>query len=70
MIENNLGPVSVIELLQNREQGLRRWILHSEPQCLNNQVHLDEGTPERTYWHYGYMMAIRDVIILLTNHRH
>jgi hypothetical protein len=29
------------------------------------QRHLREGTPERTYWHYGYASALKDVLTLL-----
>jgi len=30
-----------------------------------NQRHLDEGTTERTYWHYGYASALKDVLGIL-----
>lgn len=26
------------------------------------QKHLDAGTVERDYWHYGYLIALRDVL--------
>jgi len=29
------------------------------------QRHLDEGSDERTYWHYGYASALKDVIAIL-----
>lgn len=32
------------------------------------QKHLDEGTVERDYWHYGYLMALRDLLGLISPH--
>jgi len=38
------------------------------PECIREQLHTVEGaSPERVYWHYGYVMALRDVISLLTD---
>ncbi len=56
---------AVLDLLRNREQGLRGWLAENAPQCSARQAHLDNGTSEQAYWHHGYMMAIRDVLILL-----
>jgi hypothetical protein len=30
-----------------------------------DQLHLEEGTSERTYWHYGYASALKDVLGIL-----
>jgi hypothetical protein len=30
--------------------------------CFAEQLHCEEGTRERAYWHYGYMVALRDVL--------
>lgn len=38
-------------------------MLRNDP-CLHEQKHLDAGTSESTYWHYGYMIALRDVLRL------
>jgi hypothetical protein len=35
------------------------------PECQVEQKHLDAGTPERVYWHYGYLCALRDALDLL-----
>lgn len=32
------------------------------------QMHLCEGTPERVYWHFGYAVALKDVLRLLQGH--
>ena len=33
-----------------------------ESGAIEEQKHLDIGTSERVYWHYGYGMAIRDIL--------
>lgn len=30
--------------------------------AVEEQKHLDEGSEARTYWHYGYGMAILDIL--------
>ena len=29
--------------------------------CFKEQKHLDEGSPERIYWHYGELMTLIDL---------
>jgi hypothetical protein len=53
--------------IQERECALHEWIEKNAPECQCEQKHLDEGSQERVYWHYGYMVALRDVIRLLTD---
>lgn len=37
-----------------------REFLKNDP-CYEEQKHLDSGTRERVYWHYGYMVALLDL---------
>ena len=37
------------------------WLRANAPQVVAEQKHLDENTTERAYWHYGYMVALRDI---------
>jgi hypothetical protein len=53
------------ELLKNRADELRSWLDENAPQCSEEQRHLDEGTAERAYWHYGYLSALQDVARLI-----
>ncbi len=40
---------------------------HGEcPACFEEQKHLDQGSSECTYWDYGYMVALLDVLRYLT----
>lgn len=33
---------------------------------LCEQRHLDADSPERAYWHYGYLMALRDMLAIIS----
>jgi hypothetical protein len=52
-------------LIQRRIEGLETWLKENCPECVEEQRHLDEGTVERQYWHYGYLVALRDMKKLL-----
>lgn len=51
--------------IRERAAELSRWLQEHAPECQREQRHLDEGTSERIYWHYGYMAALCDVVRLL-----
>jgi hypothetical protein len=48
--------------LQKRADGIDKWLHEIGSRCKSEQRHCDDGTVEREYWHYGYMMAIKDVL--------
>ena len=52
---------SLDEDLDDRIRGLAAWILEHAPHVAAEQEHLDEGTQESAYWHYGYLTALLDV---------
>ena len=52
--------------LNRRAKGTARWLKENAPNCVREQKHLQEGTAERAYWHYGYLVAIQDVLNLLS----
>ncbi len=43
---------------------LTGWLFQESPDCFSKQKHLDKDSVERTYWHYGYLCALRDVLRL------
>lgn len=51
--------------LRARIEDVHRWLGEEAPYAAVDQRHLEEHTPERAYWHYGYMTALRDVLSLL-----
>ena len=56
-------------LLAKRIAPLSKWLAQHAPYCAAEQAHLDEGTRERAYWHYGYVVALTDVRDVLRNGR-
>lgn len=58
-----------IEKIESRIRDLTRWLELTAPECSREQKHLNEGSHERAYWHYGYMVALRDTLALLTGER-
>jgi len=52
--------------LQKRITDLENWLKENGNNCKEKQGHLEDG-PERVYWHYGYMMALKDVSRFLNN---
>jgi hypothetical protein len=54
---------TILDALKKRRDGLSE-ALNGDP-CFTDQKHTDEGTQERIYWHYGYLIAVRDIINLL-----
>ena len=56
-------------MLDKRRRELSAWLCRYAPYCAEEQAHLDEGTRERAYWHYGYLVAIADVRHALRNGR-
>lgn len=62
---------SILDLtvVDQRTKALRDWLEENGPQCFDEQKHLHEGTPERLYWHYGYMVALKDVLRYLTGEK-
>lgn len=49
-----------------RRDDLLEWIKSQHPEVTKEQKHLNANTSERTYWHYGYLMALDDILRLLS----
>jgi hypothetical protein len=57
------------DAIERRIAELENWLQENEPESLAEQRHLDEDTAERAYWHYGYAVALKDVLALLKGKR-
>ena len=59
-----MEPQSAELIVRLRERGaqLTEWLQKEGVQYLTEQRHLDPDTPERTYWHLGYLAAVNDVL--------
>lgn len=65
--ENMRAPVSdegstLTEVVEGRVRNLEVWLSQNASYCADEQRHLDEGSRERAYWHYGYATALRDLL--------
>lgn len=54
-----------LALIAQRIDGLTEWLAENAPYGAGDQKHLDEHSVERAYWHYGYLMALKDMKRLL-----
>lgn len=53
------------DVLERRQRDLLEWLADNAPLCQSEQRHLDGGTDEQAYWHFGYLIAIKDMLALL-----
>lgn len=56
---------SRIQDISKKADALTRWLAKKAPSCETSQKHLDQGTVEQAYWHYGYVCAIRDILAIV-----
>jgi hypothetical protein len=54
----------LIQSLKTRIAAIRTWLADEAPYVTTDQKHLNEHTPERAYWHFGYQAALADVLRL------
>ena len=47
--------------IEKRRLAIREWLRETAPDIGEEQKHLDQGTTECAYWHYGYLMALEDI---------
>lgn len=57
--------LSRIQAISDKADALTRWLAEHAPYCDDFQKHLDQGTSEQAYWHYGYVCAIRDILAIV-----
>lgn len=49
-------------MIEKRIVELSDWLKEEAPHVGSDQKHLDAGSIECAYWHYGYLIALRDVV--------
>jgi hypothetical protein len=54
-------------MIRIRSNSLRCWLRENAPACADEHKHLDEGSAERAYWHYGYLSALQDILGLMSS---
>ena len=58
--------LNVKNALTSRIDQMRRWLDEHGGNCREEQGHLEDGSPLRAYWHYGYWVGLMDALALLT----
>lgn len=53
------------ERVESRASGIAKWLDDEAAEVFVEQRHVEDGSEERAYWHYGYMVACRDILALL-----
>jgi len=54
-----------IQAISDKLRELTCWLGENARGCDISQKHLDAGSIEQVYWHYGYACAIRDILSLI-----
>jgi len=54
---------------KKRANGISDWLKENDQECFDEQKHLNPGTLERIYWHYGDLVALRDIYRYLAGQR-
>jgi hypothetical protein len=52
--------------IERRIKDTADWLKKNGGNFSAEQRHLDEGSQERVYWHYGYLVALKDMMRFLT----
>lgn len=52
--------------IRKRIAELEEWLELQGVEVKKEQAHLDEGSRERLYWHFGYLVGLRDALNALT----
>lgn len=52
----------MIDKIKKRIENLDNWV--DKEGVKKEQAHLIKDSKERAYWHYGYLVALKDVLAL------
>ena len=55
-------------LLDNEIAALGQWLATQGIDLRSDTAHADEGSRDRLYWRYGYLMGLKHAQALLTSH--
>lgn len=54
--------------LVERIAAMEEWMRQYGYGAMREQRHLEKDSIERAYWNYGYLMALREALALVTDH--
>lgn len=52
----------LVGTLNSKKSNTLEWLNENHPNIFNEQKHLDKDSIEQLYWHYGYYIALKDII--------
>lgn len=55
-----------MDRIKQRYEAQVLWLKNNYPNICEEQKHLDEASMERGYWHYGYAVALKDAMNLVS----
>lgn len=58
--------VSAEALVQRRIAELGTWLAEQGVDVREERAHLDQGSRDRLYWHYGYFIGLQEALKVLT----
>jgi hypothetical protein len=58
--------VSAQSLVERRIAELGRWLAEQSVDVREERSHLDQGSRDRLYWHYGYFIGLQEALKVLT----
>lgn len=53
--------MSLEQAVEERLDAVLLWLKENAPAVAAEQSHLDSGTAERAYYHFGYAAALQDI---------
>ena len=62
--------MAIENVLRKRRADLETWLRENAPNADVEQRHLDAHSSEQAYWNYGYLVALKDVLALLSKRQH
>lgn len=66
MLAGYLDHMNSEDAIHRRIAELEAWLKTQGVDVKREQAHLDVGSRERLYWHYGYLVGLRDAVNALT----
>ena len=54
--------MSKTESIYERMEKLEAWLAEQGVNVKEEQAHLNGGSREQLYWHYGYLIGLRDAM--------
>ena len=65
--EEKIMDGDTLAKIREKMDAIRKQLEEDSPECFVEQAHTDGHGIAKTYWHYGYLIALKDVLQLFRN---